>query len=289
MVSTGSRLSGDGADLRRRLFVRGKRAMRLRQVIAVGEKIEGGDPLFDMCPVWMASPETVAQIFPRRPLFDIVIFDRLRQFEILAHFSDAQIERLSGFATAAEATNDDYLTPDERITKAVLIEEAGGRADELRSRSAEFDVSPSWGLHIVLPQFTGQLPITEPEHAEALVEKWSKLGTTFDQLVHRLRQGLAKERTPPRSSVEKVIAQIDQYLALPIMEDPFVNVPAPSSLNPREMEEWRNQLVTQTVDVIRPGYERYRHELSHAVMPKARPEARQGKKEVAPTSLASTR
>ena len=76
---TGSRLSGLGADLRRRLTTRGERAMRLRQVIAVGSKIDGGDPLFDLRPVWMASPETVAQIFPRAELFDVVIFDEASQ------------------------------------------------------------------------------------------------------------------------------------------------------------------------------------------------------------------
>src|ERR1043166_6885227 len=32
-----------------------------------------------MCPVWMASPETVAQIFPRQTLFDVVIFDEASQ------------------------------------------------------------------------------------------------------------------------------------------------------------------------------------------------------------------
>ena len=53
--------------------------MRLRQVIDVGSDIDDGDPLFDMCPVWMASPETVAQIFPRQPLFDVVIFDEASQ------------------------------------------------------------------------------------------------------------------------------------------------------------------------------------------------------------------
>ena len=37
------------------------------------------DPLFDLAPVWMASPETVAQIFPRMPLFDVVIFDEASQ------------------------------------------------------------------------------------------------------------------------------------------------------------------------------------------------------------------
>src|SRR5213075_2697635 len=58
---------------------RGERAMRLRRVIEVGRQTEGGDPLFDLCPVWMASPETVAQIFPRQPLFDVVIFDEASQ------------------------------------------------------------------------------------------------------------------------------------------------------------------------------------------------------------------
>src|SRR5207237_1918192 len=79
LAGTGSRLNSDGADLRRRLTSRGQKAMRLRQVIQVGQDIENGDPLFDLCPIWMASPETVAQIFPRKPVFDIVIFDEASQ------------------------------------------------------------------------------------------------------------------------------------------------------------------------------------------------------------------
>ena len=79
LASTGSRLSSLGADLRRRLTTRGERAMRLRQVISVGARIPDGDPLFDLRPVWMASPETVAQIFPREALFDVVIFDEASQ------------------------------------------------------------------------------------------------------------------------------------------------------------------------------------------------------------------
>jgi len=79
LASTGSRLNSLGADLRRRLTLRGERAMRLRQVLAVGDRIEGGDPIFDVRPIWMASPETVAQIFPRHELFDVVIFDEASQ------------------------------------------------------------------------------------------------------------------------------------------------------------------------------------------------------------------
>src|SRR5205814_4125368 len=39
----------------------------------------GGDPLFDLRPVWMASPETVAQLFSREPVFDVVVFDEASQ------------------------------------------------------------------------------------------------------------------------------------------------------------------------------------------------------------------
>ena len=79
LAATGSRLNAAGADLRRRLTMRGERAMRLRRVLQVGEAIPDGDPLFDLRPVWMASPETVAQIFPRKALFDVVIFDEASQ------------------------------------------------------------------------------------------------------------------------------------------------------------------------------------------------------------------
>jgi hypothetical protein len=79
LVATGSRLNGDGAELKRRLYLKGPKAMRLRQVIAAGNEIVGGDPLFDLKPVWMASPETVAQIFPRKEIFDVLIFDEASQ------------------------------------------------------------------------------------------------------------------------------------------------------------------------------------------------------------------
>ncbi len=79
LAGTGSRLGPAGSALRQRLYVRGKKALRLRQMIAAGDGHDGGDPLFDLCPVWMASPNTVAQIFPRQALFDLVVFDEASQ------------------------------------------------------------------------------------------------------------------------------------------------------------------------------------------------------------------
>ncbi|MBC8107768.1 MAG: hypothetical protein H7Z14_14340 [Anaerolineae bacterium] len=79
LASTGSRLNTLGADVKRRFTMSGQRAMRLRRVIELGRSIDGGDPLFDLRPIWMASPETVAQLFARQPIFDVVIFDEASQ------------------------------------------------------------------------------------------------------------------------------------------------------------------------------------------------------------------
>ncbi|HEU5080987.1 MAG TPA: AAA domain-containing protein [Opitutaceae bacterium] len=73
------KLNSAAANLRQRLFVKGQKALKLRQMIAAGATAEGGDPLFDLCPVWMAGPATVSQIFPREPLFDVVVFDEASQ------------------------------------------------------------------------------------------------------------------------------------------------------------------------------------------------------------------
>ncbi len=93
LSNTGTRLNGAGAALRQRLYVRGQKALRLRKMVQVGrtsaqstsEDVDlagAGDPLFDMCPVWMASPETVAQVLPPEAVFDTLIFDEASQCKL---------------------------------------------------------------------------------------------------------------------------------------------------------------------------------------------------------------
>lgn len=45
---------------------------------------EGG--LFDVLPVWLLSPETLAVLFPRKPVFDLVIFDEASQCTVANGF-----------------------------------------------------------------------------------------------------------------------------------------------------------------------------------------------------------
>ena len=189
---------------------------------------------------------------------------------------DEAIETLEGFAEAAGAIPPATLTRDERITRGVLQFDASSRAGVLRSRSPEFAADAFEGVHISYLRSAPQLPITEAAHAEALVERWSKLGQLFDQAIGRLRQGIARDRPPPRVALEKVLAQVDTYLASPLDTDGYITPQPPIAFDAAQTASWRGQLEQQVTGVIRPAYERYRTSLIDEVLPKSRPPERSG-------------
>ena len=149
LAATGSRLNSLGADLRRRMTTRGERAMRLRQVVAIGRDIEAGDPLFDLRPVWMASPETVAQVFPREAIFDVVVFDEASQCrleEALPVLVRGRRVTIAGdpkqlpptrfFESAVAASDDDVeLTDDQQ-----LFEMQQGETEDLLAAALGLDI-----------------------------------------------------------------------------------------------------------------------------------------------------
>lgn len=156
LASTGSRLNHLGADLRRRLTIRGERAMRLRQVVASGRSIEGGDPLLDLRPIWMASPETVAQIFPRLPQFDVIVFDEASQCRleealpvltrgnrVVIAGDPQQLPPTRFFESAlAVSENDDDPETEQELFEAqqAEVEDLLGAALNLQIRQAYLDV-----------------------------------------------------------------------------------------------------------------------------------------------------
>lgn len=134
LVGTYSRLNSTGADLKRRLTTRGQRALRLRQVVALGRAIEGGDPLMDLRPVWMASPETVAQLFPREAVFDTVIFDEASQCRL-----EEAIPVLTRARRIVIAGDPKQLPPSRFFESAV----AASESEEIETDEQLFDAQQS--------------------------------------------------------------------------------------------------------------------------------------------------
>lgn len=152
LAGTGSRLNSAGAEVRRRLTIRGRNAMRLRQVLSMGRNAEGGDPLLDLRPVWMASPETVAQVFPRDAVFDVVVFDEASQCrleEALPVLTRAKRVVIAGdpkqlpptrfFESAVAQSEAEEITSDQD-----LFEAQQGEVEDLLGAALGLDVQQSY-------------------------------------------------------------------------------------------------------------------------------------------------
>lgn len=152
LATTGTQLNKAGSSLRQRLYVKGKKALKLRQMLATGADAEGGDPIYDLCPVWMASPSTVAQIFPRLAMFDVVIFDEasqcrleealpvlLRGHRVVIAGDQKQLPPTRFFETAlADSGDSDAETAEE------LFYQQQAEAEDLLSAALNLDVREAY-------------------------------------------------------------------------------------------------------------------------------------------------
>ncbi len=183
---------------------------------------------------------------------------------------DDRIARLREYTVKAAAFDPDSLTADERVTRDVMIFEAGTTADMLEMREAELNINHAMGLQALLPVLFPQLPIDEPEHAEAMLVKYPKFATLFDQMTDRYRSGVANGRTPMASTVEKTIEQLDALLAADPATSVFLTTRSPSAFSEDQAAAWRAGLAAIVQDTIYPALQRNRDYIADNVLPASR-------------------
>lgn len=192
--------------------------------------------------------------------------------DLSREFEDARIKMLRDYTTKAAAIDPEDLSPDEQVTRDVLMFEAGTRADMLEMREAEMDVNHAMGIQAMLPVIFPQFPIDEPEHAQAMLKKYAGFGTMIDQMTDRLRSGVANGRTPMASTVEKTVAQIDGHLAAAPESSVFMNLRTPEAFSDEQEAEWRSKLADVVRTDVYPAYHRYRDYIADHVLPASRAE-----------------
>lgn len=124
------------------VMLQGPRARKLREVVELGE--DRG--LFELCPVWLANPETVSQIFPlRQGLFDLVIFDEASQLpvenalpamyranRVVISGDEKQLPPTRFFSSGFADDSDEEINPDEELDDADVIADAQSAAETRR-------------------------------------------------------------------------------------------------------------------------------------------------------------
>jgi len=107
--------------------------MPLRQLV----RDFADDGILDVLPCWLVSPETMTVLFPRAPLFDLVIFDEasqctvesglpvfLRAKQVIVAGDEKQMPPTSYFKSTSSGTEDDDLTEEQTKVRDMFAAES---------------------------------------------------------------------------------------------------------------------------------------------------------------------
>ena len=156
----------------------------------------------------------------------------------------------------AEATSEDELDHQGRITRSMLLSETQVGIDMTETGILYGACDPNTGILVGLLQGAGQSVATTPENAAALVERYRQVPRLFDQALERHVSEFAAGRTATATNISRVVSQLDGYLSSESADDPFVQTAGPEDWP--GLGEWRQQLERITTEVIRPALSKYR-------------------------------
>jgi len=189
---------------------------------------------------------------------------------------DANVAKLREFGAQAYAMHPSGMSADDVLTREVLIFETETKAALEEMHMAEFAVDPIFGFQVYAKLLPPMMSIPDADVAAAMVEKYKGYGRSFDQITERYREGVASRRTPAAFAVDGVISQLDEWLALPIDEDPLLNVQTPAGFTKAQTDEWKAALADVIHSAVRPAVARQREALRDEVLPVARPAGKEG-------------
>lgn len=164
----------------------------------------------------------------------------LERFPEQAYFAAVELDRHDGLLdnspaalAAAQAVEDELLAAVEAIdaddlvgkpewiAKALLEQELRSSVARRICREELWNISQMGGWHLGYSQLAGLQPVDTPELREQALARWAKFPAYVDQEVANLKSGVAQGYTVPKAVAQRVIAQIDGLLALPIDQSPF--------------------------------------------------------------------
>ena len=187
----------------------------------------------------------------------------------------AILEQTLGRANALDPAT---LSTPERVTRSVLIEEAEGQLGALRTGVDDWSLNPIDGPQTWIVDMVDFQPIATAEEGRRLVTRVNDVGRLIDQVIDRLRLGLARGCV---ASVEPVRGVLDEVRLLVGTPAASWRLAGPASephddWEPAALQSFRTDLLTAIEAVVLPAFRRYLEVLEHEILPVARPSDRPG-------------
>jgi uncharacterized protein (DUF885 family) len=215
------------------------------------------------------------------PAFATVIGDRRFDDRLDDRSPEAvrtELDRLDFVVASATAIDPGALSPTERVTRQMLIDEATGQATAIRTGLHEWTVDAMSGPQTTLLDLVEYQTIETPEDGARLAARWRAIGPFLDQVIADLRRAHASGRVAVRTPVERTIDELRNLDRLPAAEWKLASpaaAPHPGWTE-GEREAFATDLLAAVEDVAVPAFRRYRDALETDILPAARPDDQPG-------------
>jgi uncharacterized protein (DUF885 family) len=186
--------------------------------------------------------------------------------------------RLSGLLARTTTIEPDTLSPDDRVTRAALVDFLQAELDLVVAGMDAWGVDPLDGPQVAYLNVPSFQPVRTLDEGDALVARWRAIGPWIDRLIATTRDALARGIASPQANVRNVVAELDDLLARPVEDWPLVDPAreAPEDWPSDRRAAYAAAIRAAVADDIRPAFARYRAFLADELAPAARDDDRPG-------------
>jgi uncharacterized protein (DUF885 family) len=186
--------------------------------------------------------------------------------------------RLSGLLARTTTIETDALSPDDRVTRAALVDFLQAELDLVVAGMDAWGVDPLDGPQVAYLNVPSFQPVRTLDEGDALVARWRAIGPWIDRLIATTRDALARGIASPQANVRNVVAELDDLLARPVEDWPLVDPAreAPEDWPSDRRAAYAAAIRAAVADDIRPAFARYRAFLAEELAPAARDDDRPG-------------
>jgi len=171
-----------------------------------------------------------------------------------------------------EAIDTTGFPEQEALTKTLFVRGLKESIANERFRSWEMPVSQMSGIHLNAPQLVPLLSFKTVKDYDDYVARLKQLPTQFDDVMARMRKGMADGLMQPRFLLEKVATQSEGIAAKKPEETPFARPLAsmPKEFSAEDQARLREAVTSAIRDSVLPAYVKFARFVKEEYAPKGR-------------------
>lgn len=183
--------------------------------------------------------------------------------DISADAERALRDRLVATRDAALGLDTSGLDLEQRLTVAVVVQQADAMIDQIDTRVVEFSITSTFFAPVAGLLFElSQVPIADAAQARDYLTRLAAIPAFVEGAAQRHRAGVTSGLLPLQHLVDEAIAHLDRYVDNPD-SDPLLGQP----LHDDDLEAERRRLLGE---VVYPALRRYRDVLATEIAPHGR-------------------